>query len=368
METQQLVKIDLKEFGIEESKANLILQAFEPFQIKMAELEDEFTVITSTPMTDVMVELKAAELLKKYVKIRTGRNEVHKNEKAFFLNAGRFVDRIKNDANAETEKREEKLDAIKNHFINLEKERINNLAVSRCEILKEFEFDGSLLNLGSMDDNIWISFLSGTKLAFEAKKAEEKRILAEKIEAENAAVRERARIEAENKRLKAEADEKERELEIERKKVAEEKAAIEEKNKIELAKQEAFRKSDQEKADKILEDQRKTATDKLKKEKEIADAKLKAERDAKEKAESELRISKEKEIAAEEAKQAEIKAKKEADEKAAAAPDKEKMLKQINDLSLQLHSANFKNQSVAISINAKFDGFKKWAIEQINTL
>jgi len=40
METTQenkLIKIDATEFGIEQSKANVILAAFEPSQVKMAE-------------------------------------------------------------------------------------------------------------------------------------------------------------------------------------------------------------------------------------------------------------------------------------------------------------------------------------------
>ena len=266
-EKMEVAKINPSEFGIEESKANVILTAFEPLQERMAELEPEYLAVIAMPLTDVMAEIKAADLLKKYVKVRTGRNAIHKQEKDFFLNAGRFVDRIKNDANAETEKREAKLDAIKNHFINLEKERVNAIAVSRNELLKPYEFDGSALNLGSMDDNVWISFLSGTKLAYEAKKAEEKRMADEAAAKAIADKLEQERIAAENVKLKAEAEAKEKALELERAKA-----------KKEADLKEALRLVEQKKADMLLEAQRKES-----------EAKLKKEREAKEKVEAELK-------------------------------------------------------------------------------
>ena len=394
METStQLVKVDYKEFGIEESKANLILERFEPLQVKMQELEDEYQKVLALDIEDPMTELAAKELGKKYMKIRTGRGDIHKQEKAFFLNAGRFVDRIKNDADKSTIEHEDALEKIAKHYANLQAEKIKELANSRIEKLKEFDFDGSSLNLGTMDNNVWISFLSGTEMAFKAKKEEEKKAELAKIEAENNAIRERARIEEENKALKLAAEAKEKELEAERliakqkeieaenlrllekaksdkilqlqKEQADKELEVERKAAEAKAKEiEALRINEQKKADELLEAQRKEAA----KQKEVADAKLKKEHEANEKLKAELKSKKDAEDKAEAIKQAEIKAKALADKKAAAAPDKEKMLKAVNDLTLELYSIDFSNQNIAISINAKFDGFKKWAIDQINTL
>lgn len=362
METTQenkLIKIDATEFGIEQSKANVILAAFEPSQVKMAELEPEYLEVIALPLEDPMTELKAADLLKKYVKIRTGRNAVHKQEKDFFLNAGRFVDKIKNLGNAETEKREEKLEAIKNHYANLEKARIAALAASRNERLKQFDFDGSQMNLGTMEENVWVSFLAGTELSYNQKKAEEKRLSEEKAAKEKAEAEERERVRIENERLKAEAAEREKQL------AAEREAARKEQERLE-----AIRLAEQKKADELLEAQRKAAEAKAKKEKEIADAKLKAEREAKEKLEAELRAKQEAERKAEEAKQAEIKAQKAAEAKAAKAPDKDKLTNWVRGFSAPNNPVlkSEESKEIAISILDKHAAFINWANAQINTL
>ena len=358
-EQNKLIKIDATEFGIEQSKANVILAAFEASQVKMAELEPEYLEVIALPLEDPMTELKAADLLKKYVKVRTGRNAVHKQEKDFFLNAGRFVDKIKNLGNAETEKREEKLEGIKNHYANLEKERIQKLADSRNELLKQFDFDGSQMNLGSMDENVWVSFLAGTELTYKQNKETEARLAAEKIAKEKAEAEEKQRLADENAKLKAEAEAKEKQL-------AEERAAA----KKEADKKEAIRLAEQKKADELLEAQRKAAEAKAKKEKEIADAKLKAEREAKEKLEAELKAKQDAERKAEEAKQAEIKAQKAAEAKAAKAPDKEKILAYVDsfDPSVKFTVKTDEAKVVLENIHDKLLAFKKWANEQINTL
>lgn len=353
METQtkelQLIKIDPKEFGIEENKATLILEKFEPLQVKMQELEAEYQEVIAMEKSDPIAELKAKELGKKYMKIRTGRDAVHKEEKAFFLNAGRFVDRIKNDANKSTIDHEDKLEEISQYHANIEAEKIKALAKSRQEILNEYECDGSTLNLGTMTDNIWVSFLSGTKMEFENKKAlalkaEEERIAKEKAEAE-----EQARIKAENEKLKIENDAKEKQL----------------------AEAETLRKSEQEKADKILAEQKRIADEKEAKAKAESEATLKLEREAKEKLEAELSAQKEKERKAEETKQAEIKAKELAEAKAKKAPDKERLKKMIDDAVLVVSISEFKTkeaEAMESLIVGKFNAFKTWANEQINTL
>ncbi len=362
----ELALIDFKEFGIEESKANLILAKFEPLQVKMAELEEEYKQVLALPQEDPMTELKAKELGKKYMKIRTSRAAIHKEEKAFFLNAGRYVDRIKNDADKSTIEHEDELEKIEKFHANLESERIKTLANSRVEKLKEFEFDGSQLNLGTMDDNVWISFLSGTEMSFKAKKEEEKRIAQEKIEAENAAIRERARIEEENRALKIAAELKEKELEEERKKQAEilakQKAESEAKEKA----AEAIRAAEQEAADKLLEAQRKQAA----KEKASADEKLKLEREANAKLQAELVAKQEAEKKVEAIKQAEIKAKEAEAKRLAKAPDKIKLLQLASQIDgypmLQLSSEEAKQIMVDVSVlYGKISAFIR---EKSNTL
>lgn len=344
----EIVKINPADFGVEESKAQQIAEQFKPMLDKMVELEAEYNEVLKLDIDDPMTTFKAKEVRLKYVKVRTGTAAIHKAQKDFYLQAGRFVDGWKNAQLFASQGIEEKLSAIELHYENKEKARIAALNEARLNELKQFEFDGSQMNLGSMDEAVWTNFLSGTKLQYEAKKAEEKKIELAKIEAENAAIRERARIEEENKKLKAEAKAKEKALEIERAKA-----------KKELEAKEALRLAEQKKADALLETQRKQA-----------EAKLKKEREAKEKIEAELRAKQEVERKAEAEKQAEIKAKQLADAKALKAPDKDKLIAWINNVSLSetLELKSNESVTVAANIQLKFDAFKNWANEQINNL
>ena len=152
------------------------------------------------------------------------------------------------------------------------------------------------------DDGFAIFFAQIEKLHQEKveaeRRAEEERIAREKAEAE-----ERERVRAENERLRAEAEAREKQLAEERAKAEAERIAIEKKAAEEKAKQEAVLRKEREAREKI-------------------EAELKA------KAEAEQRAKKEAEAKA----AAELKAKQDAEKKAKAAPDKAK----LNDLAAML--------------------------------
>ncbi len=321
----QLTIIDHKEYGLDESKANSILEKFEPLQTKMAELEGEYQEIIAMEVSDPIAELKAKELGKKYMKIRTGRNAIHKEEKDFFLNAGRFIDRIKNDANASTIEHEDKLEVIAKYHANLEAQKIKDLESGRLLKLKEFDFDGSLLNLGLMDESVWLSFLSGTKLEYEnklaiAKQVEEDRIKKEKEEQEAREIQAK-----ENERLRVENEAKEKQLEEERRLA-----------KIESDKQALILAQEQEKNNKLA-------------------LELKAKQDA--------------EILAQKKIDDELKAKKIAQEKEMKAPDKTKLLKALDTLQFpNLELTSEESKKIALELSDKLVAYKNWATLQIKTL
>jgi len=128
------------------------------------------------------------------------------------------------------------------------------------------------------------------------------------------------------------------------------------------------------------------AEENAKKEKELAEQKEKAatelkasnEKAAKEKAEADAKLkAAEKEIAdkkAAEAKikaeeEAKLKAQKEAEKKAAKAPDKEKVKAAIDKLVFEVPSLSTKEAVEKLEvITGRFAGFKKWALEQIETI
>ena len=205
--------------------------------------------------------------------------------------------------------------------------RINE--VSKYAEINRIEFE-------AMSDESFESFLNGLKSTYEKKiederKAEEERIAKEKAEVE---AREQQRLE--NEILKAEAEKREKEIEAERKA-----------NEQKLAEERAKAKAE---VDRIESENK---------------AKLKAEQEAKAKLEAELQAQKDAEIKAEnERKQAELKAKAEA-EKNAKAPIKKQLSIWVDGFSIA--EINVENEKKAL-IKEKFEAFKKWAKNEIESI
>ena len=159
----------------------------------------------------------------------------------------------------------------------------------------------------AMSDESFESFLSGLKSTYEAKIEAERKAEEERIAKEKADAEEREQQRIENERLKAEAEKREKEIE----------------------------------------------------------AKLKAEQEAKAKLEAELQAKKDAEIKAEnERKQAELKAKAEA-EKNAKAPIKKQLSIWVDGFSIA--EINVENEKKAL-IKEKFEAFKKWAKNEIDSI
>jgi hypothetical protein len=256
----EIVKINPAEYGLEETKAKEIEQMFSPMLSKMTELEGEFNEIVNMPIEKETCK-KAKELRNKYVKVRTGTAEIHKQVNDFYLKGGRFVDGWKNAQLFASQGKEEKLEAIEKFFENQEHDRIEKLGRDRRELLLPYT-DIMPLALSTMEEMVFQSYLTGVKVAYQAridaeKKAEADRIanaILDKIASdrreqalkyrqfwtsENYAFREmseenfnsviddlkkskanhekeQAKIKAENERLKEESDKKDRQIIYER--------------------------------------------------------------------------------------------------------------------------------------------------------
>lgn len=351
--TTELISVDPRQFGLEESKAADIAAQFKPMLDKMVELEAEYNQVIALPIEEKETAIKAKNLRLKYVKVRTGTEKIHKDQKAFYLSAGRFVDGWKNTQLFASQGIEKKLEEIEKYADIKEKERIAALQSERELILAPYGVENlSSLALGTMTDEVFSNFLLGTKTAYETRKeaeriAEEQRLAA--IEAEK---KRQEEIRIENERLKKEAEQREAAIRAERE--ATEKAAA-----LEAERQAAILKAEQEKAAKEraeieakLQAERKAAAEKLAQEQETA-RKLAAELQAKKEAEE-----------AERQRLAKIEADRiEAEKKAAKAPVKEKLKVAVSALSLQLPESEISQE-----IQSKLAEFKKWALQQIDGL
>lgn len=328
---KDLVQINPSEFGLTDETALNIKQQFQPMLDKMVELESEFNMVIALPIDEPSTTKKAKELRLKYVKIRTGTAEIHKAQKSFYLNGGRFVDGWKNAQIFASQGKEEALEAIEKHFENLEKERKQKLHSERVELIRPFVEDTTAYSFGDMQEDVFYALLAAKRQAYNdkieaEKKAEEERIAREKAEAEE---REAQRLE--NIRLRQEAEAREREIAIERAKAEEERKA----------------------AELVAQKQRKEL-----------EAKAKAEAEAREMVEAKLKAKKEEEERIEAARLAEeAKAKKEA-EKLAKAP----IQKQLTSWVDSFYIPESPSHATAEIIKAKFEAFKVWAKIEITKI
>lgn len=296
-----LVKIDPKEFGLTETKAQEVAAMFQPMLEKMVELENEYNALTASIKGDpTQQDCKAAkELRLQYVKVRTGTASIHKDLKAFYLAGGRFVDGWKNAQLMASQGVEERLKEIETHQERKEAERIAKLEAERKWELSEFS-DDLPPKLGEMSEDVYQMVLSAVKTAYANKleaerKAEEerKRQEAERIAREKAEAEERERIRKENERLKAEATERARkEAEERRKREAEEQERRKAEALAEKRRQEEREKVEREHREKLEIERR----ERLRVQKEIED-RQKAEAEAKRKAQEEAEAARRAELA-----------------------------------------------------------------------
>jgi len=400
---KSIVKIDPAQYGLTETKAKEIEAMFKPMLDKMVELEGEFNQIAGLEINEGIC-YKARELRLKYVKVRTGTANIHRELKAFYLNGGRFVDGWKNAQLFASQGIEEKLSAIENHYENLEKERIAKLQETRAAEMERL--DPSYVdqyipeNLGEMSEDIWNNFIMGIKINYEArkdaeKKAEEER--QEKIRLDKHELDRRERIlpyhdywqgivdagalrdlsdelfEDVFKELaakKKEEDQKQEQIRKENLRLQEEAEQREKQAKIEAAKRE---KAEAERLAKE-EAERKIREEKESQEREAYEVKLKKEREERERAEAELKAKKEAEekarLEAEAKARAEEEARKKAEKDARLAPDKKKLERLASDIS-DIRFPDVKSQEafeIIQKVRNQFEQINQFIITQSKNL
>lgn len=306
-----LIQINPKDYGLTDVTAKQIREQFEPMLKCMEGLENEYNQVVSLPIEDIETAKKAKELRLKYVKVRTGTAEIHKEQKAFYLNGGRFVDGWKNAQIFASEGKEKALQEIENYKENLEKQRIEKLHSERLELITPYINAEDVYFYGSMQADVWEAYYNtkvknhNDKIEAE-KKAEQERIEKEKREAEE---RENQRLE--NERMKKEIDAK-------NKLIAEEKSRAEqEKKKLELK-----IKKETEAKNKLIAEEKARAEQEKAKLKKIEDEKKKLQK-----------LSIEKQLTA-----------------------------WIN--SFELPKTDIKNGYV-VEIESKFKGFKEWCLIEV---
>lgn len=325
----------VNESGIEKEKAKSIWVQFEE-HFNAAEAAAE--KVSGLEITDVsqVAEMKLArEVRLELRKIRVAAKKTHDELKEDSLKEGRFIDRVNKLIEEATTPIEASLKEKEEFAERKEAARIKALYDSRAEEIRSLDIDPTPYPLGQMSDESYQLLVDSFRVAKQAReeaerKAEEERIAreaAEKEERERKAreeAEERARIAAENARLKAEREERERQIAEERAKVEAERKAAEEAARMEreerereLAKerelaaealrveQERARREQAARDAEIAVERERQAEELRKKEAEAAAARAELERIAREKREAEeaeRKLIEQERIAAEEEK------------------------------------------------------------------
>jgi hypothetical protein len=311
-------------YGLEPQEANQLVGGIDVIITELKVLKNAYIdVIELEINTENLPVFK--DLRKNFTKNRTSREKIRKAKKSYFLNGGRFVDAIFKNIDAECELMESKLLEAEKFFENIEKQKAKDLNDARIAKIEPYVLDTFGFDFSQMSDYDFDDYLLGKKTRFENDQ-KDREAEALRIENERLAEIERQKtIEAENAKLRAEAEAKEKELAIERAESKAQADRVEAENNA------------------ILEAQRKE-TARIAKE-------LQDKKDADSKAEN-AKI------------EAERLAKIEA-EKNAKAPIKNQLENWVNSFSIA--EINVENEKKAL-IKEKFESFKKWAKIEIEKL
>lgn len=354
--------INPTEYGIENSKASELIGNLPQIKAERDVLETQYSEVVKLDIDDPETQKKARELRLLIRDNRTKGIEVwHRTTKEFFLKGGQFVDAIKRKEIAVNERMEENLSSIEKHFENLEKERKAKLSAERISTLSPYNaFVPMGLNFGEISDDEFTKILNGAKLQFEHQQEEERKAEAKRLRIAQVQKLHHERTQIlipvwnfiENNNINFGELSEDKFIQIQTD--ANEKKAAHE------AEQDRIRKENER-----LAAEKRAAEAKAIKERDAAEAKLKAEREAKAKLEAELQAKKDAEVKAEKARLAEEERKRKEAEKLAKAPVKKQLSAWVN--SFEIPETTVQNDKAEL-IKSKFAAFKKWSLSEIESL
>lgn len=251
--TTEIVKIDPKQFGLEESKAQKMREGLNPILAEREVLAAQYAEVVTMELNDATVKL-ARELRLKIRDNRTkGIEAWHKVNKEFYLRGGQFVDAIKKAEVFENERMESNLMEIEKHFENLEKKRLDDLHNERLEKVRPYVDDVTGLDFRTMPEDVFEPYLA-SKIKAHNDRIEAERLEAERIESERLAEIERQKqlaIEVEKARI--ENEKLQAQLKKEREAKAKAEAELKAKQEAELkAKADAENMADKPKFDAMI--------------------------------------------------------------------------------------------------------------------
>lgn len=152
--------------SLSEEEKTQIESAFSSRDAEKVLLKEQYAAILNMEPSKESCDM-AGKLLTRYVSYRTGVTAVHKAQKNFFLKAGQLCDALKSYRLTETAPDEAYLNEFKNYFAIQEALRRKELHDARRLTVTPYVAPDFNLDLGDMEEDVWSTWLAGKKLLFE---------------------------------------------------------------------------------------------------------------------------------------------------------------------------------------------------------
>ncbi|MCH7827003.1 MAG: hypothetical protein IIC75_03345, partial [Bacteroidetes bacterium] len=181
--TNELV-LDVSSYGIEKSKAEQLEKVFVPMVKKFKELEKEYIEVLNNKVITEQVCADAKTVKNRYVKVRTGTDEVHKMAKEKLLIESRAVDGLRNIVKFACNDHEKSLMEVANHFEIIEAEKIEKLREERNSILEKYDVNPGVGDPALMSEDVWKHYINSVELDHKTKIDAEKKAETERVKKE----------------------------------------------------------------------------------------------------------------------------------------------------------------------------------------
>ena len=178
----QEIQKEAIEFGIEPGKVANLMGNLPQIQDERLELMAQYEQVIRMDIDDP----KTSEIAKKLrIRIRDNRTKGimvwHKSTKDYFLKGGQFVDAIKAKEVAVNTRMEENLEQIENYLLLKKQKELEELRMKRKGELEPYAEFAPPIDLGTLTEEDYIKVLTGAKLQYEFKQAQEAQRQAEEL-------------------------------------------------------------------------------------------------------------------------------------------------------------------------------------------
>lgn len=151
-----LQPIQPTDYGLSTEKAQNISLRFSPKELEFNALIQRYNTVLTMDLDDALND--ALALKKDYLAIEKSINEIHKAEKDFYWNGGKFVDAQKNRFIVHITEHKKKLDEIIKYKELQEKAELKAIADARHLELNKYMSDSSHIDVSSMSEEVYEAF------------------------------------------------------------------------------------------------------------------------------------------------------------------------------------------------------------------